>query len=236
MAVDLFLYLTFAAFAAFGAVVRAMLGIYKAYNTFPDFKIEWRRILFEIFASIFFGTFGVIALKELGWFEFALTFTAMFAGLLGADTIKLITKRFGLTKGLEVTVSRQQMQNADLNDREVRAMEYVKRYGKLTNSIYQKVNFVSHDIAKRDLATLVTKGKLQKVGSNRNIQYVERRPGNLRVVSGTPKIYARKMPHKAPSGRFAGFNSRFGPQKRYLQNLKIGRQKVPAHKTPSRAQ
>ncbi len=171
MAVDLFLYLTFAAFAAFGAVVRAMLGIYKAYNTFPDFKIEWRRILFEIFASIFFGTFGVIALKELGWFEFALTFTAMFAGLLGADTIKLITKRFGLTKGLEVTVSRQQMQNADLNDREVRALEYAKNQNRITNRVYQKINQTSPTVAKKELARLVRRGRLVRVGSFKKTYY-----------------------------------------------------------------
>src|SRR3989304_7981243 len=83
MPIDLLLYATFAVFATFGAVVRAGLGIYKAYSTFPDFQVEWKRIFVGIAASVMFGTFSVIALQELGMFDYALNFAAMFAGLLG---------------------------------------------------------------------------------------------------------------------------------------------------------
>ena len=200
MAIDFTLYATFAAFATFGAVVRTLLGIYKAYNTFPEFTVNWKRISFEIIASIFFGTFGIIMLNELHVFTFGLTIAAAIAGLLGADTINLITKKLGLTKGLQVIVSEQQMVNADLNDREVRAIDYVSRAGKINNSVYQKINFTSHDVAKKELQKLVNKGRLKKVGNNRRTHYVRQvsenqlknQLGQLRVVSRAPEERYRR--------------------------------------------
>src|SRR3972149_4502235 len=108
--IDLMLYAAFAGFAAFGAAVRTMLGIYKAMNTYPDFVPEWKRIFLEIIFSVGFGMFGVILLQQFNWFpEAPLNVAAAVAGLFGADTIRVVTKKFGLTKGLEVTVSKQQM-------------------------------------------------------------------------------------------------------------------------------
>ncbi len=217
---------TYAVLIAFGSTVRTILGIYKAYNTYPDFQIEWKRISVEVVASVFFGAFGFYFLQGLGIFNFGLNLAAPIAGLFGADAVKLITRRFGLTKGLEVTISTQQMKYADLNDREVRALEYVNKYGKINNSVYQKINFVGPDTAKRELSVLVRKGKLVRDGSTKGATYnfpVAKESGAFQAKIGTPKTIPRIMHQKTPNRKLPVANARLEAQKRDLQESRLRR-------------
>lgn len=210
MAIDFALvlpYLAFVGFAAFGAMARTLFGIYRAYNTMPVFAVEKRRVGFEILASIFFGIFSVLILREIGLFQFGLNIAALVAGFLGADLTNLISKKLGLTKSLQVVVSRQQMENADLNERQVKAIGYVKAKGRITNKEYQRINQIARDSAKRELNSLVKRGKLQKAGYNKTTYYkmtgpvpekAENRPGENRAVTGLSKRMARKVHHKKP--------------------------------------
>lgn len=204
MAIDFALvlpYLAFVGFAAFGAMARTLFGIYRAYNTMPVFAVEKRRVGFEILASIFFGIFSVLILREIGLFQFGLNIAALVAGFLGADLTNLISKKLGLTKSLQVVVSRQQMENADLNERQVKAIGYVKAKGRITNKEYQRINQIAHDSAKRELDSLVKKSRLLKMGYNKNTHYIspKKPPGENRAVSGLSKRMARKVHHKKPS-------------------------------------
>lgn len=54
------------------------------------------------------------------------------------------------------------LQSLDLNDRQVKAVLYVKEKGKITNSDYQSLNDVSKATATRDLKELVEKHKILK--------------------------------------------------------------------------
>ncbi len=219
MIIDLMAVLTWALLVAFGSVVRTILGIYKAYDTYPDFRIEWKRISVELIASTFFGGFGFYFLQGLGVFNFGLELAAPVAGLLGADAVRLLTRKIGLKKDLEVIVSTQQMKNADLNDRQVRAMGYLKQEGKITNKVYQKINSVGRDVAKYELNSLVSKGRLAKFGSTKDSYYtgVGNLSGENRVVIGVPKNHARKIHQKLPNRNMAVVKPRFEAQKRVLQ-------------------
>lgn len=207
-------YLAFVGFTAFGAMMRAVLGIYRAYNTMPVFVLEKRRVGFEILASMLFGTFAVLVLRELNVFPLGLNIAALVAGFLGADLIGLITKRIGLTKSLQVVVSRQQMEYADMNERQVKALQYTESKGRITNKIYQKVNETTPTVAKKELAALVRKGKLFRTGYNKSTSYVpahlavtklpKTRPGRNRVVSGPSFMRARKTHHKRPGRKIHG--------------------------------
>ena len=54
------------------------------------------------------------------------------------------------------------LQSLDLNERQVKAVLYVKEKGKITNSDYQTLNNVSKATATRDLTELVEKHKIFK--------------------------------------------------------------------------
>ncbi|MEM5853543.1 MAG: hypothetical protein QW228_04200 [Candidatus Aenigmatarchaeota archaeon] len=169
--IDLHLIASFMFYSSLGAITRALFGIYKAYVSVIDFRIDWRRVLIEIIASIFFGTFGALILKEVGVFNFSMVITALIAGFFGADIVSLITKKFGLTKSLEVKVVEQQVALSEFNQRQIAALEYLKNHKKITNSIYQKLNQVDINTAKRDLAQLVKKGKLKRFGKGKSTYY-----------------------------------------------------------------
>lgn len=214
MVIELSTYLAYAAFvgfAAFGAFTRAMFGIYRAYNTMPVFVLEKRRIGFEILASIFFGTFAVLILREIGLFQFGLNIAALVAGFLGADLTNLIAKRIGLTKSMQVIVSKQQMEFADLSERQVKALQYADAKGKITNSVYRRINEVSPTVAKKELNALVRKEKIVRVGNFKSTYYVpphlaapklpKKPTGRIRAVYGPSNTRARKRYHKRPEGK-----------------------------------
>lgn len=230
MAIDFASYVPifiFVAFAGFGSMARALFGIYKAYNTYPDFVLEKRRVGIEVLASIFFGIFAVLILREIGLFQFGLNIAALVAGFLGADLVNLITKRLGLSKSMQVVVSRQQMGNVDLNDRQVRALDYVKSKGRITNGIYQKINQISRDAAKRELRHLIKSGRLSKSGKTKSSFYTsapaKKESGEIRALFGTSKEVARKTHQKAPNQKRLQIKRVSRPNRRVLR---VHKQKV----------
>jgi len=54
----------------------------------------------------------------------------------------------------------ENLKKLDLNERQIKAVAYVKEEGKITNNQYQKIFSVSKAIATRNLTTLVNKGFL----------------------------------------------------------------------------
>ncbi len=60
-----------------------------------------------------------------------------------------------------------------LNERQIRAIEYVKKQGKIKNNEYQKLNNVSKRTATNDLRELVEKNILKYMGKGkRDLRYV----------------------------------------------------------------
>jgi len=171
MPIDIVLILTFVAYSSFGAGARTVFGIYRAYSNYMHFKLSWQRVGIEILASMFFGLFGAILLNELGVWKIGISIAAILAGFFGADVITLLTKKFGLSKGIEVRVV-EEVEYPDLNLRQQKAMEYLKKNGRITNAIYQKMNQVSRGSAKWDLQVLADKKLIKKVGSRKNSYYV----------------------------------------------------------------
>jgi len=56
------------------------------------------------------------------------------------------------------------LRNLDLNERQIKAVMYVKEKGKITNREYQKLTGISRQMATIDLKQLVEKGVLTKIG------------------------------------------------------------------------
>ncbi len=162
----------FIAYAGFGAVTRALFGVYRGYTTLFPFQLDYKRVMVEIAASIFFGTFGVLLLSGIEPLKFALDAIALVSGFLGADLLSLVTKKVGLKKELKIVVSDQQVNGNGLNEREINALEYLKSHGRITNKEYQTLNNVSKDVAKRELGALVMKKRLQMKGRSKATCYM----------------------------------------------------------------
>jgi ATP-dependent DNA helicase RecG len=59
-----------------------------------------------------------------------------------------------------------------LNERQIKAVQYIKKYGKITNREFKTKLGVPNRTALRDLSELCAKGILDKVGLGRSAQYV----------------------------------------------------------------
>jgi ATP-dependent DNA helicase RecG len=69
---------------------------------------------------------------------------------MGGFMVKLFKDRF----------SKEQLEKLGLNDRQMKAVEYIKTKGKITNAEYQEINNVSKRTATNDLSELVEQYKL----------------------------------------------------------------------------
>jgi len=161
----------YAVFSVFGAIGRALLGIYKGYTEIPMFEIDRKRIAVEVMASVFFGTFGAYILSRINLFPFPFDVVALLAGFFGADIISLATKKLGLTGGLHIVVSEQQVALAEFNNRQIACLMYLKNHDRITNRMYQRLNDVSIDAAQKNLRQLVRKGKLKRYGKAKATYY-----------------------------------------------------------------
>lgn len=56
------------------------------------------------------------------------------------------------------------LQSLDLNERQVKAVLYTKKKGKITNSDYQTLNEISRETATRDLKELIDKQLIKPSG------------------------------------------------------------------------
>ena len=156
-------------YATIGALMRTLFGLYKAYNStinIRGFSFNWRRVFLELCVSIILGTFGVILIREAGGMglNFGLKTLALLGGLFGPDILTFITKKFGITKAFNIRFTDEQVMYADFNSRQINALRYLRYQGKITSSTYQKINQISASTASKDLAQLVKKGKIRKIG------------------------------------------------------------------------
>lgn len=60
---------------------------------------------------------------------------------------------------------------ADLNERQLKALEYIQEKGKITNREYRELTSISRNTATNDLQALVEKGILKQVGRGRGVYY-----------------------------------------------------------------
>lgn len=60
----------------------------------------------------------------------------------------------------------------DLNERQRRAIEYIKRHGRITNREYQELCNVSKATATRELKILMQKTIIKQEGEGRNTFYI----------------------------------------------------------------
>ncbi len=60
----------------------------------------------------------------------------------------------------------------NLNERQKKAVDYLIKEGRISNKIYQEINNLTRETSKRDLAEMVEKGFLLRIGDGRSVSYV----------------------------------------------------------------
>jgi len=159
-------------YSAVGSFIRSLFGIYKSYSSVDVFRLNVRKLLVEFCTSMIIGTFGVVILSELGGYNYGLKLFAIIGGLFGADILSMITKKVGLTKGLNVMrMTDDEIKLVNFNGRQINAIDYLRRNKIMTKREYEKLNQTSNDCAKRDLTQLVKKKKIKKYGTGKAIFY-----------------------------------------------------------------
>ena len=69
------------------------------------------------------------------------------------------------------TYNEQSLKELALNDRQIKAVLYVKEKRKITNKEYQEINNVISRTALRDLDNLIFKGIFKRCGEGKNVFY-----------------------------------------------------------------
>jgi len=59
-----------------------------------------------------------------------------------------------------------------LNQRQLKALDYLREKGRITNKEYVEINKISRETAKRDLSDLVDKRFLKVMGKGRGLCYI----------------------------------------------------------------
>jgi F0F1-type ATP synthase assembly protein I len=163
-------------YALAGSFVRLFYSMYKAYAAMPTGSVSPERLAMELLAGMVFGMVGGMLLDSMGVLKLGVGMGTVLCAILGPNAIELVAKKFGWTKKLEAAVvTDEQLQMPDLNARQINGLQYATRAKRLTNTAYQRLNNVSHDTAKRDLASMVEKGRLKAVGYNKSTYYVPKR-------------------------------------------------------------
>lgn len=68
-------------------------------------------------------------------------------------------------------LTEEQLVKLGLNTRQVKAVQYVKEKGKITNRKYQEINEISDRTSSRDLENLVARGVLKRIGDKKSSYY-----------------------------------------------------------------
>jgi len=66
----------------------------------------------------------------------------------------------------------ENLKKMGLNERQIKAVMYVKEKGKITNKEYQEINAVSNKTAYIELSDLVKREILVNIGSGRTLAYI----------------------------------------------------------------
>lgn len=65
-----------------------------------------------------------------------MSWIALVAGFLGADSVNLIMKKLGLTKGLNIRVAKPMP--TEFDERQLAVLEYLKTHDRITNRLIRR--------------------------------------------------------------------------------------------------
>ncbi len=153
-----------------GSLLRVLVGINKSMAR--GVPMDRKRAFLTLIISVIAGFIAVL-LFDTSIFENRLFIIAVaFGGVDGIEIVyKFIVKKlFGMSSSISYDVgSASYPQN--LTTRQRRAVNYLRKYGRMKNDDYQRINKVSHRTAVRDLDSMVVMGAISAKGTKKGRYY-----------------------------------------------------------------
>ena len=78
----------------------------------------------------------------------------------------------GPGKVFQEKIDKEKLHKLDINDRQKKALEYIKKNGSINRQEYCKINNIGDTYAKRELGELIQKKIIKRVGKGKNTRYV----------------------------------------------------------------
>ncbi|MDD4191883.1 MAG: transcriptional regulator, partial [Mangrovibacterium sp.] len=66
---------------------------------------------------------------------------------------------------LKDTITEEYLKTQNINERQIKALLYIKKYGQITNKIYQAINSISKPSATLDLRDLLNRNFISRTGT-----------------------------------------------------------------------
>jgi len=91
----------------------------------------------------------------------------LFQNLSGGFEVTLI----GPGKSFEKEIEKEKLHKLDINERQKKAIEYLKREKKITRQIYGQINSIGDTYAKKEIKELIEKNIIKRVGKGKDTYY-----------------------------------------------------------------
>jgi len=113
----------------------------------------------------------------------------------------------------------EKLRKMGLNDRQIKAVNYVKEKGRITNKEYQELNLVSKRTASRDLDELVKRNIIDQIGiTGKGTEYVLR--GHKGVIKG-PMTHITAVTRKGIIGQMPQQSALMAQRKQSSQTTQV---------------
>ena len=77
----------------------------------------------------------------------------------------------GPGKSLKEAIEREKMHVLDINERQKKAIEYIRKHGFITSKVYQKINDLGKVYSIKELNDMIAKKIIKKVGKGKQVKY-----------------------------------------------------------------
>ena len=77
----------------------------------------------------------------------------------------------GPGKSFEEAIEREKLHILDINERQKKAIEYIKKHGFITSKVYQKINDLGKVCSVKELNDMIAKKIIKKVGKGKQVNY-----------------------------------------------------------------
>ena len=77
----------------------------------------------------------------------------------------------GLGKSFEERIEKEKLHLLEINERQGKAIEYVRKKGSISRQEYMQINHISHTIAHKELKELVEKEIFRVKGAGKYLKY-----------------------------------------------------------------
>lgn len=154
-----------------GGLLRVLVGIKKSME--KGIPLDRKRALLTLVISLIAGLIAVLVFDPSTFENKVFIVVIAFAGVDGIEAAYsfIVKKQFGITGEIRYDTGSVSRYYQNLTTRQRRAVDFLRKYGRIKNDDYQRINRVSHRTATRDLDSMAAIGVIRKKGTGKSTSY-----------------------------------------------------------------